>query len=495
MNRILSLLFVFPLAAAGCHHHPAGSLRDLAAMAGCWKVRLTAPFDRPDSERAFFIMRPDSSLALSMVYELGPRSRVWTVNADVEVVGEIVRWEDHEGYLNRNRDTINVTRAESGGKTTWLYVRDRSADSFMVRLRDCTGGPYTYHPPQERDDGWQCSDLAACRIDGSRIIPLIEQILQGKHDDIHSFLIVKNGRLVLEEYFAEHGRRHGHFITALFRDKVHHLASTTKSVTSTLVGIAIDQGRIRSVEDPIYQYLPAYHPLFSGDKKRIRIRDMLTMTAGFEWRQFRVSDERNDGMQMWATDDVIRYVLQKPLEAGPGEKYNYTNGVPTVTGAIIKYAVGMGVREFAEENLFQPLGILEYLWTSYPDGSVETDGGLALRSRDLAKIGQCFLDNGTWHGMRVVSERWVTEATKERLTFGKSNLWGYGYHWMLAESRIGSRLMRSYFVPGDGGQMLAVFPEFSMVVVFTAGNYGSDPNAVYYALFEEFILPAVMLAR
>jgi CubicO group peptidase (beta-lactamase class C family) len=263
-------------------------------------------------------------------------------------------------------------------------------------------------------------------------------------------------------------------------------------VTSTLIGIAIDKGFIKNVDDPIYQYLPAYLSLFSEEKKQIKIRDMLTMTPGFEWRQFGVSDDRNDGMQMWQTNDVIGYVLRKPLEAEPGKKFNYTNGVPTVTGAILKNAVGMEVRAFAEQYLFHPLGITEYIWTSYPDGSIETDGGLALRSRDLAKIGQLFLHNGAWNDSQIVSQQWVHESTAEHLRFGKSNRWGYGYHWTQAESRIGDRLIRSYFDPGDGNQIVAVFPELTMVVVFTAGTYGKDPKPVYYSIFEEFILPAVV---
>lgn len=258
-----------------------------------------------------------------------------------------------------------------------------------------------------------------------------------------------------------------------------------------LVGIAIDQGYIHSVEEPIFRYLQAYVSSFNEEKKQIRIRDMLTMTPGFEWHQFGVSDAKNDGMRMWHVDNVIRFVLEKPLEAEPGAEFNYSNGVPTVTGAIIKNAVGMEVREFAKHYFFRPLAISEYLWTSYPDGSIETDGGLALRSRDLAKIGQLFLDGGVWKGRRILSEQWVSESTRERLRFGRSHQWGYGYHWMQTETRIGNQVVRSYFVPGDGNQILAVFPAFETVVVFTAGNYGRDPKPEYYSLFEEFILPAV----
>lgn len=219
---------------------------------------------------------------------------------------------------------------------------------------------------------------------------------------------------------------------------------------------------------------------------------MLTMTPGFKWHQFGVSDSKNDGMQMWGTDDVISYVLRKPLESEPGKKFNYTNGVPTVTGEIIKNATELEVIIFAEKYLFHPLGITEFTWTSYPDGSIETDGGLALRPRDLAKIGQLFLDNGVWKSERIISEQWVIESTKERLKFGRKNRWGYGYHWMQVDSRIGSHVVHSYFITGDGNQILAVFPELSMVVVFSAGNYGEDPKPVYYSLIDKFILPAVL---
>ena len=493
-NRLVVLATIF-VCIVGCSRYHTIDKKGLATIAGSWKGRQVYRHDRPFSEWTFFSLRPDSSLALSMVYEIGPRSRVSTHDIDVEYRGETVRWDDIEGVLSKDRDTIKVTRTEAGGETRWLYVRDRSADSLLSRLRSYTSRPYTYTIPEDCGDSWQCADLTAGAIKSSAIIELVEQIREGKHDDIHSFLLVKDHKLVVEEYFADNGRKHGPFITQLFRDKVHHLASTTKCVTSALVGIAIDHGYINSVEDPIYRYLPAYDSLFNDGKRLIRISHMLTMTPGFTWRQFGVSESQNDGMQMWWTDDVIGYVLQKPLETEPGKKFNYTNGVPTVTGEIIKNASNMEVGTFAEKYLFHPLGVSQYTWTSYPDGSIETDGGLALRSRDLARIGQLFLDKGVWRSERIISEQWIIESTKERLRFGKANRWGYGYHWMQKESRIGDRAVRSYFVPGDGNQILAVFPEFSMLVVFTAGNYGEDPKPIYYSLIEEFILPAVLRAE
>ena len=489
---ILSLLV---LACLSCDEQRVKNPEVLKALAGSWKARHVSNLDRPFSLLTLFIIRPDSSLARSLEFETAPRSRVWIFDSDVTIEGDVIRWGDYKGILNTSRDTITATKEEAGEPTNWLFVRDTSVDSLMKGLYSITSDSYVYKPPEELNDGWSCSDMAAVGLAQERIVDLIKEISRGKHDDIHSLLIVKDNKLVVEEYFAANGGKHGPFITRLFRNKVHHLASTTKSVTSTLVGIAIDQGFIENVTDPIYHYLPEYGPLFSDEKKRIRICDMLTMTPGFEWRQFGVRDDKNDGMQMWRTQDVIRYVLEKPLEAEPGKKYNYTNGVPTVTGAIIKNAVGMEVASFAEQYLFQPLEISDYVWTSYPDGSIETDGGLALRSRDLAKLGELFLNGGLWNDKRIVSEQWVRESTRERLKFGKFNRWGYGYHWMQAESRIGDQVLHSYFVPGDGNQIVAVFPEVRMVIVCTAGNYGRDPKSDYYSLFEEVILPAALQLR
>lgn len=480
------------LCFGGCARDSAHPSWDVGEIAGAWKGRLVAPLDRPYSELILLSLRADSSLEVPVFFELGPRSRVVLRDHAVEVQETTVRWDENRGVLNATRDTMRVTREEDGWTTRWVFVRDRSADSLMARLHREGAVSAAYRIPEERNDGWRCADAATLGIDTVRVLALIDQIIGGQHDDIHSLLIVKDNALVVEEYFAGNGSKHGPFINALFRDKVHHLASTTKCVTSTLVGIAIDQGCIGSADDPIRRYLPAYDSLFTGEKQGITIRHMLTMTPGFAWRQFGVSDEDNDGMRMWAAEDVIAYVLRKPLDAAPGVKHNYTNGVPTVVGAILENATGMDATAFAEVHLFRPLEISAYTWTSYPDGSLETDGGLALSARDLAKIGQLFLDHGVWNGKVVVSERWVRESTRERLRFGRSERWGYGYYWMQANAEVQGRSLPSFFAPGDGNQILAVFPQFRMVVVMTAGNYGRDPKSTYYSLFEDFILPAVI---
>jgi CubicO group peptidase (beta-lactamase class C family) len=493
MIPMRSHLLVFAVLATfltSCARQQPATREEIEAIVGSWNCRLVEPSDRPFSLITCFALRPDSSIACSMVFETGPRSRVWSPDADVDILDGVIRWDSYEGTIGGRGDSMIVTWKEAWGDSKWLYVRDRSADSLMVQLAASKGSSYEYGIPEVQDDGWPCANLTTIGADPTKILELILEIRRGEHGDIHSLLIAVKGQLVVEEYFAEAGSRHGSFVQALFRKQPHHLASTTKAITSLLVGIAIDHGFIGNVGDPIYRYLPAYEFLFTEEKKRITIRDMLTMTPGFEWRQFKVGDEKNDGVRMWRTGDVIRFVLEKPLVASPGLEFNYSNGTPTVTGAILKNASRKEVRQFAEEYLFQPLGISAYGWTSYPDGSVETDGGLALRSRDLAKIGQLVLNKGIWNGSRIVSEDWIRESIKERLRFGGGD-WGYGYHWMQGDLRVRDDTSHVVFVPGDGNQLLAVVPQLELVIVFTAGNYGVDPKETYASLLVQSILPGL----
>ena len=220
------------------------------------------------------------------------------------------------------------------------------------------------------------------------------------------------------------------------------------------------------------------------------------MTAGLEWEQFRYawSDPRDDAAQMWRVEDVLEYTLSKTVVAEPGEQYKYSNGVSTLLGAIIRNATGMEADAFAERYVFGPLGITDFEWTRYPDGSIETDGGLALRPRDLAKIGQLFLDGGGWDGERIVSRDWVTESTRTHVNFRGSG-GGYGYKWQQMDLKVRGETVDYYFMPGYGGNLLAVIPRFDLVVVYTGANYDWDVRTVYNNLLEDFLIPALRSSK
>ena len=136
---------------------------------------------------------------------------------------------------------------------------------------------------------------------------------------------------------------------------------------------------------------------------------------------------RNDAANMYKCEDVIKYVLKRPMNAKPGIKFNYTNGEPTILGVVLQNANNMDVDKYAKLHLFNPLGITEYKWSRHPDGSLETDGGFKLCIRDLLKVGILMLKNGNWHGNQIISENWVSESTKSRINLSPKRV--YGYYW------------------------------------------------------------------
>jgi len=489
INKIAVLFSVFLTCTFfSCQEKIQNDSQKNIKMVGCWKGGLVKnkAIAETDLQLRLLSLRPDGSLALTTIYELGPRCRVWTYDLDVTYQNNNISWLAHQGYVSENGETMQITKNWKGEESHWMFFRDHSSDSLMNHLMSSESTEYPYKIPDGTSDGWICTDMRDVGIDEAKITRLINHIKKGKHGDIHSILICRNGKLVLEEYFALNGKLSGSFVTDVFRDRVHHLASVTKAVTSALIGITIDRGLIENVERPLFSFFPEYAYLNTNDKNRIDLRHMLTMTAGLEWEQFRYpfSDRRNDGGEMYRTE-----VLAKTVASKPGVKFRYSNGLPTVIGVVIEKASGIEVDKFVEENLFNTLGISEYLWTRYPDGSIETDGGLALRSRDLAKIGQLFLNKGKWAGQQMISESWIRESTIRRVGLTRNR--GYGYYWNEMKLNVEGNMEKAIFAPGDGGQFIAVFPTMDMVVVITAGNYDMDPTSTYWSLIKNNILPAL----
>ena len=214
------------------------------------------------------------------------------------------------------------------------------------------------------------------------------------------------------------------------------------------------------------------------------------MSTGLQWQQFGYSfqDSRNDAGNMYKCKDVVKYVLERPMNVKPGIKFNYTNGEPTVMGVILRNACNIEVDKCTELHLFNPLGITEFQWSRYPDGTIETDGGLKLCSRDLLKVGILMLNNGNWHGNQIISENWISESTKSRINLSLKR--GYGYYWNEMMYEFRGKSQTAIFIPGDGGQFLVVFPSLDMVIAFTAGIYDKDPTRMYWEIINMNILPA-----
>lgn len=345
---------------------------------------------------------------------------------------------------------------------------------------------YEYTPPADMGDGWESASLQAYGLDAQKITAMMQDIQDGGFDSLHSLLIVKDGRLVFEEYFQGYNQ-----------NRIHFVASVTKSVTSILIGIAIDQGLIQGSDQYLTELLPAYRELLDADplKQKLQLWHILTMTSGLEWDEdtFPYGDMRNDATRMEHSLDAVRFVLDRPLVREPGKQFQYCGGNSMLLSAILEEAAGMTAAEFAKSYLFGPLGISQYQWEAYADGHTNSDGGLSLRPRDMAKIGQLMLNGGTWNGVRIVSAEWVAESTRARI---KATLIArYGYQWWRDSQSVLLESVDSYFAAGFGGQMISVYPDQNMVIVFTNDAVNHDENSYRIMLLQsKYLLLATIPA-
>ncbi len=353
----------------------------------------------------------------------------------------------------------------------------------------------TFPAPDQTSDGWQTASLAEVGIDEGKIGEAIERIRDDTYQNVHSVLIVKDGKLVFEEYFSGYtwdynGNQFRGELTDFGPDTIHNLASVTKSFTSALVGIAIDRGFIQGVDEKVFAFFPEYASLNDESKDRITLYHLLTMTSGLEWNGMEVplSDTNNDLVQLFIVSDPKEYVLAKPAVSEPGTEWYYNGGGTNLLGEVIREATGLRMDDFAEKYLFAPLGITDYEWDHINPDMIHASGNLKLRPRDMAKLGYLFLSGGVWKDERIISGEWVEESTRKRaspLLLAD----GYGYQWWLKTYHAGSTSVDSFYAAGWGGQRITVFPSLDMVVVFTGGNYVEDEPVD--AIITRYILPAV----
>jgi CubicO group peptidase (beta-lactamase class C family) len=350
--------------------------------------------------------------------------------------------------------------------------------------------PYVYRQPQERGDGWLTSPSSAEGIDPSPLADMINGVYDEEFRNIHSVLVVRNERLVLEEYFPGFDLLGPY--TEFNWNVRHLLCSSTKSFASALLGIAHDQGLVGEVSTPLRVFYPEYADIdWSGARGRITLEHALTMSAGLEWDEGTYSylDPRNHSAMMWASADPIRYLLSRPLSAEPGSVFVYNGGLSITIADIAGRVSGLPADEFALRYLFTPLGIQDFHWEKHADGTVQAAGGLYLRPRDMAKFGQLYLNGGTWEGIRVISSEWVVESTKKRIWAGDRTR-HYGFQWWVEEHLWQGGVVTSFAARGWGGQRIYVFPALELVVVFTGGNHYTLANPEH-AMLAQYILPAV----
>ncbi len=297
---------------------------------------------------------------------------------------------------------------------------------------------------------------------------------------IKSLVVYKNDTLVREAYFGSGGA-----------GVVHDVRSVTKSITALLVGIAIDKGFIQSAEQKIGDFLRPVVDTITPEKANIKIRDLLTMSSGFEWDEL----TSVSGYNLWAgSANQVRFVLDKPLIAQPGERFAYNSGAFHLLSVIISRATGKTTLEFARQYLFEPLGINYGAWETDNQGYHNGSAGLEMTPYDMVKIGQLILNHGEFQGKPVVSSTFIDQLASFKITTNTAVSYGtgYGYGWWNGRSGQTDYV----FAMGWGGQFIITVPSLKLVVVATntwSGVPSAEANEHWYRTIDLImtgILPA-----
>ena len=348
--------------------------------------------------------------------------------------------------------------------THMRIIRTLSVPALLVALAACgdstTAPPVPLPPvpdgPIELSAPWVEAPPGLVGVDEAGLNAAFEQA--SGIGRLRSLLVVKDGLLIAEEYFG------GASVETL-----HDVRSVTKSVVATLTGIAIDEGHIASLDDPIDLYLdPAVAPL-TTEQRAITVRHLLNMTGGFEW------DETGGGgdYAAWITSgEHIGFLLDRPLETPPGSAFRYNSAAVHLLGVVVASAVDEPLEVFADRVLFSPLGVTTVAWEGLSGGFVNGGAGIDLRARDLLRFGQLYLQDGVSGDGDVLPHGWVGAATQPaftwRASYGALDSYTYGRLWWISESQPET----AYLAWGYGGQFIYVVPDLELVVVATTNWSG-----------------------
>jgi len=340
--------------------------------------------------------------------------------------------------------------------------------------------PYKYEVPESVPGGWETEHLENVDMKMQPIQALFDKHQEGKFIKQHSVLIVKDGKLVVEEYFD--GYNLYSQWTEYNKDSKHSMMSVSKSIISALIGIEIDSGLVEDTVEKLAVFFPAHQDQFSDGKDQISLKDALTMRSGIRWDHMGGQVET-----MVMQDSYIDYVLEQPMDSYPGEKFQYSDGVSVLLGAVVAYTSGMPADEFAEKFLFELIGITDSHWINTSNtGELAAGWGLFLKPRDMARFGQLYLNKGIHEGKQIISSEWVEQSTQNKV-----EEIGYAYHWWCHTFNVGGQIIKTYAADGNGGQMIFVVDELNMVVVFTAGHWNRTGSRPWYQM-ENYILPAAL---
>jgi CubicO group peptidase (beta-lactamase class C family) len=413
---------------------------------------------QPDGTLRTYLRNPERNAGIFM------RARRLEVNgSDVRLIGPRGRGPDTTLVQGRYEDGV-ITLPLRGGTYDFTKVSDPATSPFYPR-----GNPparYRYTTPLQTGDGWPVATLEDVGMSRQPIEQFVQMLIDMPMDSlntlqIHSLLIARHGKLVLEEYF------HG-----FDRNQPHNLRSASKSWTATLIGAGMQAGVPLRLDTPVYQTMLGTVPADLDPRKRsMTLEHLVTMTAGFNCDEDDTTSANEDVMDNRGIEDWFGYTLNVPLVSAPGEKIFYCSTEPHLAGGMLAKVARESQLELFDRLLARPMRMRNY-YVGLRDGDAYGGGGWVFTSRDFMKLAQLMVNNGRWNGKQLVSEDWVRRSTAPLRNLNAVQQ--YGFLWNSVEYDYNGRKIRAFFAGGNGGQVSMGIPELDLVITFTGGNY-NDP--------------------
>lgn len=363
-------------------------------------------------------------------------------------------------------------------KNLWGWI-------VAILLAGCGGGGggpaapvVPVQAPPNAAEVWQMAQPSEVGMDGALLNRALSELPSPAEHGMASMLVLRHGKPVLEQYWNGSNK-----------DTLHDLRSATKSVTSLLMGAAIDRQLVAGVAAPIATYLSAAYPAAPALKQGITIEQVLTMNSGLACDDRDPASPGNED-KMYNSTDWVGFILSLPLRAAPGSDPHYCTGGAVLMGRVIAETSKQAVPAFADAALFTPLGIANVAWADFDNHrQTDTGGHLRMRARDLAKLGRLVAQNGMWDGKQVISADWITRSTSRQVFIDDG--WKYGYFWWLKFGTALGRQVTMHFAWGNGGQFIFVVPELDLVAVFTGENYNLGRADRPIDIMLSYVLPSV----
>lgn len=292
---------------------------------------------------------------------------------------------------------------------------------------------------------------------------LVDFIGDTPPNDFRGLVVIKNNKLVVEEYF-----------NTFWRNSIHDIRSAGKSVTAMLLGIALKEGLVENLEQSVYSFFPkSKYPSLNEDYKKIKLKHLLDMSSGLD-ADTDNAQSLGHAVNWIAKEDWKAYLLQVPLSSKPGEKWVYADINALLIGAVIEETSGMSLKDFAKQKLFDPLGIKQFSWYTNASNQTGAAGNLYLSTLDFAKLGMLIVNEGKWKQSQIIDPDYIKKLSNETFDLSSENPFAdyYGMMWYKSHRTFGGKNIDYLFASGNGGNHLIVIPDKEIVIALTSSAYG-----------------------